>query len=88
MKKVSFSPFYFISHLISLLFRADQTHQEECLLMIDCGINDDEMKSAGDIILTWKEDIGCLSAVILNKTDENICRVLFDTLVGQNIGQG
>ena len=79
--------FYFISHLISLLFGEDQTHQSESILMIDCGINDDIKKSAGDLILTWKEDISCLSAVILNEVNEYVSRMLLDALVGQYASQ-
>ena len=55
--------------------------------MIDCGINDDLKKSAGDLILTWKEDISCFSAVILNEVNEYVSRMLLDTLVCQYASQ-
>ena len=81
--KVSFLGFYFISHHISLLFREDQTHQSVSILMIDCGINDDIKKSAGDLILTWKEDISGLSAVILNEVNEYVSWMLLDAFFCQ-----
>lgn len=87
VKKVSFLTFYFISHHISLIFREDQTHLDESILMIDCGINDDCKKSAGDLLLTWKEDISCLSAVILNKVNEYVSRMLLDAILCQDTSQ-
>ena len=85
--KVSFLGFYFISHHISLLFREDQTHQSVSILMMNCGINDDIKKSAGDLILTWKEDISGLSAVILNEVNEYVSRMLLNAFVCQYTSQ-